>query len=104
MEMVFVPDFSADPFKAKLVINRLREEVASFEKFLLVIIKEPVRVEGDQDSFGLVLFFVFLRFDSGLFFCPGENAIPVCGELPGEIFKGAEFTDRFGSAFPSLLT
>ena len=60
-------------------------------------------MEGDQDSFGLVLFFVFLRFDSGLFFCPGENAIPVCGELPGEIFKGAEFTDRFGSAFSLVV-
>ncbi len=59
-------DFSADPVKAQLIINSLREKIAPFKEFLLMIVESPVRMEGDQDSLRLVLHFIFFSFNSGL--------------------------------------
>jgi hypothetical protein len=65
MEAVFILDFSADLVKAQMVINSLRKEASPFKKFLLMIIQGSVRMKGDQNGLGL-------------FFCPGQDAVPVC--------------------------
>ena len=83
MELVFVSDFSADPVKAQLIINSLREKIAPFKEFLLMIVESPVRMEGDQDSLRLVLHFIFFSFNSGLFFSPGHDTVPVGTQLGG---------------------
>ena len=59
------------------IVNRLEKKISSREKFLLMVVHEPVGVEWDHDSSILFFAFVFQGFKTGLFISPCYNSVTI---------------------------